>query len=220
MSDIFREVDEALQREKAAKFWKERGPLLVGTALILIIGTGAGTAWRGWHESRNREETGRLIAAMENQDSVAALEKVAADAMSGQRALALMNAGARHATEKNFAKAAADYKQAADDAGAPADLRDLSAILSVQSLQQTGEKHDFAAMIATLKPAATRKDGAFMLQAQLETALLYGDGLQDYKTALQILEGFEKVNAPASMQEKANALKHVYKYQSRPSQSQ
>ena len=33
MSDIFREVDEALSREKAAKFWKIYGPTLIGCAI-------------------------------------------------------------------------------------------------------------------------------------------------------------------------------------------
>lgn len=218
MSDIFREVDEALQREKAAKFWKQYGPLLVGGALLLVIATGAGTAWRTWNESSNRAETGRLIAAMESQDMAPALEKFAASADGGQRAVALMNAAARYATEKNFAKAATSYKQVADDKNAPQDLRDLSAILSAQSLQHTDEKQDYAAIIETLKPAASRKEGAFMLQAKLESALLYGDGLKDYASALKMLEGFDAAGIPASLQEKANALTHVYKYESQTAQ--
>ena len=41
MSDIFREVDEALNKEKAAQFWKNYGPTLLLAAVILVASTAA-----------------------------------------------------------------------------------------------------------------------------------------------------------------------------------
>ncbi len=213
MSDIFREVDEALQREKAAHFWKKYGPILVLAALALIIGTGAMTAFRAWNKSANEKETARLITAMESKDMAPALENVAKDARDGQKAVALMNAAARLATLKDFTKASSLYKQVADDSSADMDLRDLSAVLYVQSAQQTNAKPDYAALAQILKNASERQNGAFILQARLESALLYGDGLKDYTQALKMLDGFDAPSVPASLQEKANALKHIYQYE-------
>ena len=46
MSDIFREVDEALQRDKAEKFWKEYGNTLLMALVLLVIGTAIGDVKR------------------------------------------------------------------------------------------------------------------------------------------------------------------------------
>lgn len=213
MSDIFREVDEALQREKAAQFWKKHGATLVIFALILIGGTGLTTAYRVWNENRNAAETSRLINAVESTDGIPALEKLAGDTRPGPATIARMNAAARLAADKKFADASKLYEQVADDTAAPADLRDLATILYVQSVQQTNAAPDYKALAEKLKKAANSKSGAFALKARLESALLYGDGLKDYASALKMLDGFEAPSVPASLQEKARALKHVYTYE-------
>lgn len=213
MSDIFREVDEAMQREKAAKMWKEYGPTLVLAAAVLIIGTGVGTAYRSWHSSHNKSGTAELIQAADEKDIASAMEKAAADSKGGHRSVAQMNAAAKYAESKNFAKAGELYNQVADDKRAPDALRDLAKILSVRSEMLTaGDKADYKALAAKIEPVANDKNSPFQMQAKLDTALLYGDGLKDYTKALSLLEGLEdaKDDASDSLKEKASALEHVY----------
>ncbi len=214
MSDIFREVDEALSREKAAKFWKIYGPTLIGCAIVLVLSTAITTAYRTWDSSRDEEETSKLVFAAEEKDMAAAMEEAAKDTRDGHKAVALLNAAAKHAEKKEFAKAAELYNSVSTDTSAPGDLRDLSSIFYVRSkLLEDGAKADNKELLDRLTPIAKNDKSAFHLQAKLEAALLYGEGLKDYTSALDLLKGFDGDEVTGSLQEKATALKQVYTYE-------
>lgn len=215
MSDIFREVDEALSKEKAAKFWKDFGPTLLLAAIVLIASTGITTAWRAWNSTQNQKETAKLVLAAEDKNIAAAMEKAAEGTRDNQKAVALLNAAAREAEAGNFAKAADLYGQVADDHAAPDDLQDLAVIMNVRAvLLSAGASPDYKALTQKLLPVAQNKKSAFQLQAKLDTALLYGDGLKDYTRALDLLkDGFTAEGTADSLKEKAAALKHVYEYE-------
>lgn len=213
MSDIFREVDEALQKEKAARFWKEYGPTLIASAVVIVLSTAATTAYRTWDSSRDKAETAKLVAAAEDKDVAAAMEAAAADTRDGHKAVALMNAAGRHAQKKDFAKAAALYDAVSSDKSAPDDLRDLAGIFFARSTLLSDPKADAKALLDRLLPIAKNEKSAFHLQARLEAALLYGEALKDYTAALALLTGFDTGKGTDSLQEKAQALKHVYEYE-------
>ena len=215
MSDIFREVDEALQREKASKFWKQYGPTLVLAAIVLVLATAATTGYRTWDTWRDKQETSKLVNAAEEKDTAAAMEKAAAGTRDGHKVVALLNAAGMHAGKKDFAKAADLYGQAASDGSAPQDLRDLANILySRSALLAAGDRApDYKTQIEKLLPIAKNNNSAFQLQAKLDAALLYGDGLKDYTAALDLLKSFEAKDGQDSLSEKATALKHVYEYE-------
>ncbi len=215
MSDIFREVDEALQREKASKFWKEYGPTLVLAAIVLVLATAVTTGYRSWDTWRNKQETAKLVIAAEDKDMAAAMEKAAADTRDGHKVVALLNAAGTHAGKKEFAKAAELYNQAASDSSAPSDLRDLATVLYSRSalLAADDKTPDYKAQVEKLLPIAKDNGSAFQLQAKLDAALLYGDGLKDYTAALDLLKGFDAEDGQDSLSEKATALKHVYEYE-------
>lgn len=215
MSDIFREVDEALSREKAAKFWKSYGPTLIGCAIVLVLSTAATTAYRTWDSSRNKEETSKLVIAAEGKNIAADMEAAAKDTRDGHKAVALLNAAAKHAEAKEFAKAAELYGAVSEDASAPGDLRDLATVFFVRSkiLQEGEAKLDSKSLLDRLLPITKNDKSAFQLQAKLEAALLYGETLKDYTAALDLLKGFDGENINGSLQEKATALKQVYSYE-------
>lgn len=214
MSDIFREVDEALQQEKLARAWKNYGPALVLAGIVLIAGTAGFSAYHHWDATADRRETGELIAAVESKDAAAALEKAATDTRDGHKAVALMNAAGKEAEARKFDAAAKLYDEVSKDAGAPSGLRDLAAILSTRStLLAAGDAApDYRALADRLAPIARNTKSPFRMQARLEAAALYGDGLKDYAQALSLLDGFED-GAADSLKEKAAALKSVYQYE-------
>jgi len=215
MSDIFREVDEALQREKAAQFWKEYGPTLIGCIFVIILSTAAMTGYRNWDNWRDEQETSKLIAATTDKDIAAAMEKAAAQTRKGHEAVALMTAAGVKASSKDFAAAAKLYDEITQDKSTPDDLRDLATVLYVRSamLANAGKPVDYKAMLDKLVPVAKNDKSVFQLQAKLDAALLYGDGLKDYASALDLLKGFEDANTSDSMKGKADALKHVYEFE-------
>lgn len=214
MSDIFREVDEALQKEKVEKLWKEYGPTVIMAAVLLVAATAAAVGWRSWNTAQNQKETAKLISAMEDKDMTAAMEKVAGETRKGHEAIALLTAAGKHAENKDFTKAAALYKQITDDSRTPGALSDLAAVLYSRAIQLAGSDTDYKELLKIVEPVAKDDKSPFQLQAKVEAALLYGDGLKDYTAALDLLKGFDKESAPDSLKEKALALKHVYEFES------
>ncbi|PZQ45910.1 MAG: hypothetical protein DI551_06190 [Micavibrio aeruginosavorus] len=215
MSDIFREVDEALQREKVAKLWKTYGPTLLLAAIVLVLGTAATTAYKSWKTHENRAETAKLITAAEDKDIAAGFEKAAGETKGEHKSVALLNAASKYADKKNFTKATELYDAVSRDQSAPSDLRDIANIYYARSamLAAPDKTPDFKGLIARIEPVANNSDSAFRLQAKLDTALLYGNGLKDYAKALTLLTGFDEAIVPDSLKEKALALKNVYEYE-------
>lgn len=215
MSDIFREVDEALQKEKADQFWKSYGPTLVLAAIVMIAASGLTSAYIAWNTWENNKETAKLVAASEDKDIAAAMEKAAADTRSGHKAVALIIAANQYAGKKDFAKAATTYGTVADEGSAPDDLRDLAVILQTRAILLIPENKtpEYKALAEGLENIARNDKSAFHFHAALDGALLYGDGLKDYTKALELLKSFDTDGAPDSLKEKAAALKNVYGYE-------
>ena len=215
MTDLFRDVDEALQRERAARLWKEYGPVLVIGAVLLILATGAFSAYRAWSTEQKREATAQLVAAAEDKNPAPKLEQLAADSKGGYRIVALMNGAGKEADAGQFDKAAALYLKAADDDSAPGELRDLANIYYVRAVQlrESEADIDYQSLAARLDPIATNDKSPFMLQAKLDAALIHGDTLKNPAKALTMLDGFDAKNVPDSLKEKAAALTHVFSYE-------
>lgn len=207
MSDIFREVDEALQREKAEKFWNEYGATLILAAVLMVIGTAAGVMWRTWDHSRDQQETARLFTAI-NSDDPAQLETVIADSRAGHEAVALFAAADMLRNQGDLAGAAAHYRAAAENRGVPRDFRDLARILYVRTAGNVGIED----ARAILKPALDNKKSPFLWQARIEAALAEAHA-GHYAAAQQVLAPFTGPDAsalPLSLAERGRALHGLY----------
>ncbi len=55
MSDIFREVEEDVRRERLKGLWDRYGLLVVGLAVLIVLGT---AGWRGWEWYTERQAAG------------------------------------------------------------------------------------------------------------------------------------------------------------------
>ncbi|MBM3609597.1 MAG: tetratricopeptide repeat protein, partial [Alphaproteobacteria bacterium] len=55
MTDIFREIDEEVRRDKASKIWEKYQNWIIGLALLIALGAGG---WRYWqYQNRLAAET-------------------------------------------------------------------------------------------------------------------------------------------------------------------
>lgn len=211
MSDIFREVDEALQQEKAAKFWKEYGPTLMVCAVIIVLSTAALTAFMTWNKHRNAGETARLVEAMENQETAAAmLQDVAKDTRSKHETLALLTAAGMLGKKKEFAQAAALYKQAYEN-GASGGLEGLARILYVRSTLASNTEAKPDDLLDTLKPVLNDDTGPWQWPAKIDAALIAAHLQKNYTAAAAHLQGAEDAaNLPPSLSARAQALHQLY----------
>ena len=89
MSDIFREVDEDLRRDRLEKVWKQYGAAIVGAVLVIVAGTAGFVAWRNHQHAEAEAQTAKFADALRlagNQPGQGANgggdPKAAADALS------------------------------------------------------------------------------------------------------------------------------------------
>jgi hypothetical protein len=222
MSDIFREVDEALEKEKVAKIWAEYGPVIMGAILALVLGTAGWTGFNAWKTAHHEKATNALILALEG-DSAKEVETALTDfvqtAKGDSKIAAQFRLAAIKAQEQDF-KSAADLYAQIKDQTKDSKSKALASLFYVRSMVLDSPDTDVKPLIAILEPIAKDKTNPFSALAALETAVLYGEGLKDYDQALALLNGFEDANISASLKEKANALIHVYRQQSTTSSPQ
>ena len=163
MSDIFQEVDEEVRRDKAAEFWKKyQNLILAGAALIVLAAAG----FRYWQYERERagqaagDQFQQALAALEAgklDEAKAGLDKIAAEAPGGYRALAQMTeAGAKAQSDPPGAIAAFDA--IAGDAAIDPLLRDAARLrAALLRVDIPGEEQKGAAALTSLSAA----DGPF-----------------------------------------------------------
>ena len=133
MSDIFREVDEEVRREKLKQLWERHSNLIVAAALLIVLAVGG---WRGydWWEDQKAAESGAAFEAAvalaefgKQAEAQAAFAKIAQQGSSGYRILARFREAAELA-KTDPAAAVKAYDSLAAESGLGRSLQDLAAI--------------------------------------------------------------------------------------------
>ncbi len=158
MSDIFREVDEEVRRERLAQLWERHSGLIVGLAVLFVVAIGC---WRGyeWWDAKKAAESGSafetaasLAEGGKYAESQAAFAKLAAQGSSGYRMLAQFREAAELArTDKDAGVKA--YDALAADSGLGRTLQDLAAARAGLLLVDTAPLADLAARLEPLTTA-------------------------------------------------------------------
>jgi hypothetical protein len=178
MSDIFREVDEDVRRDKAAEFWKKyQNYIIAGAALIVLAAAG----WR-FYENRGLEAAQAAGAQFEQvleldhagkaAEASTALTKIAAEAPSGYRLLAHLSQAALKA-KTDPSGAIASYDGLAQDASIGPLFQETArlraALLRLDAGQTDQAKTAFEALAAptgAYRHTAREMLGAIALDAQ------------------------------------------------------
>ena len=203
MSDIFREVDEALQQEKIEKLWAEYKTTIIAAIAILIIGTAVGTAYRSWDAGRDAKETAKLLTAMQSDTPETALQEAIKNTRSGHETLGALSKAGLLIEEGKTEEAVIIYKEIAENRSAPKDLRNLSRILYSQNTQE--------ASMDILKPLLADEKSPWIWHARLQAAVAVAHNNNDYAQAIAYLKPFDEVTTiPLSLKQRAQALSHIY----------
>lgn len=133
MSDIFREVDEEVRRDRVAEFWKKHQTLIIAAVGALLL------AVAGWRYYTSQKLAGQQAAGVafeqalalatsgKSKEAVEALDPLARSAPDGHRLVARFLAAGEIARTDAGAGRDAFRTLAADGAIEPA-LRDLAAL--------------------------------------------------------------------------------------------
>lgn len=211
MSDIFREVDEDLRRDRMESAFKRYGGVMLAAALAVVAATGGTVAWRNWQQSQKEQETTALAAALSQavqgpDKGVEALAAFAAKADPGMAALAQLNAAALLAREGKTTEAVAVYDKLSGNAGAAAVYRELAALLSVMHQLESG---DPAQLQARLQPL-TADANPWRFSAREMTAVLAARAGDKDRARTLFQQLADDSQAPAGVRSRAADLATLY----------
>jgi hypothetical protein len=155
LSDIFREVDEEVRRERLQQLWERHGNLIVALALLIVLAVGG---WRGydWWEDRKAAESGAafetavaLAESGKQDEAQAAFSKLAKEGSSGYRILARFREAAELAKTDPGAAVKA-YDSLAAESGVGRSLQDLAVIRAGLILVDTATPAELATRLEPL----------------------------------------------------------------------
>ncbi len=208
MTDIFREVDDDLRREKAKLFWSRYGKVIIGLIVLIVVAT-AGYRLFLYLQARSAAATGdRFVAAMtyvlEGNDVQAQAEfnRLIAEGSGQYPILAAMRIASGKAAAGDVTGASADLTLIADDRSAPALIRDVARLRAAMLLVDTAS---FADIRARLEPMAGPEQ-PFRYSAR-EMLGLSAFRAGDYAEAERYFTGIaDDQNAPSSMGARAGQM--------------
>jgi hypothetical protein len=207
MSDIFREVDEDVRRDKAAEFWKKYQNYFIALAALIVLAT-AGWRYYDYQRQQTAEAAGaqfakalELDSAGKQADAAAAFAKLVADGPAGYRVLARF-ANAALQAKSDAAGAIAAYDALAQDA-AVAPLFQETARLRAALLRLDAGQTDKAKAALEALAAPT---GAYRQTAHELLGVIALDA-QDYQNAGKQLDMVvADPDAPRSVRQTAELL--------------
>ncbi|MEZ5924791.1 MAG: tetratricopeptide repeat protein [Hyphomicrobiaceae bacterium] len=154
-SDIIREVEEDLRRERYQALWNRYGGIIVGAALVIIIGVAGYKGWHYWQQSRADSAGGRFEGALQlvrdgkDSEAEAVLEAIAKDAPAGYQTLARYRLAAEDSKAGRTAEALAQYQALADDAATDPIFRSYA---QLKAAEVRVDEADFTEMQNRLTP--------------------------------------------------------------------
>lgn len=138
MADIFREVDEELQQERAEKVWKKYGGWIITVALAIVLGVAGNVAYNKWKIDRQANYAERYATAVDlvrdgkAEDAASMFKDMAGDVGEGYGLLAKLGVAMAHARAGDKEAAAAAYLAMANDSDVPQAYADLARLRGVQ----------------------------------------------------------------------------------------
>lgn len=206
MTDLLKEVDDALRRERMEKFWIAHGrKVIIGLALLLAA-VGLFSTYEHWQRGVQESHTASLIALLESPDFPLNAREGVKDLAPGQRGLALLQAAARYRQEKKNDQALEIYQAVAAENAIPKTLRQQADLMRAAMLPQD--------VRALLTPIAEDQDSPLRPHALLNLAAYYAQEGGDLKLAQKNVQTvLEMANLPPSLMQRAQALAHVYNVQ-------
>lgn len=218
MSDIIREVDEELRRERLANIWKKHGGLIV-FAVFLVVAATAG--WRGYeyYAERQAEAASERYAAAQKlaadaaktDEAIAAFNAIAADAPAAYRLLARFSAAAELGQKDSKAGAAA-FDAIANDTAVEQLMREIA---SIRGAALVVDSADVAEMQKRLAPALAQ-GSAFRHSANELLALAHlRAGNQAEAQKLFLLLAFDP-ETPPGMRNRAQRLQAALFNEAKP----
>ncbi|MTI43486.1 hypothetical protein JM93_01927 [Roseibium hamelinense] len=133
MSDIFREVDEDIRKEKYSRLWDRFGVWIIAAAVLIIAGTAGYRGWIYWESQKAQEagdtffEASRLADEGNYQDAQALFNQLE-QSIGGYPVLARLRSATSLDQEGRKEEALAAFDAVARDSSVAGALQDVAAL--------------------------------------------------------------------------------------------
>lgn len=213
MSDILREVDEAMRVERMQRLWEQHGKTIIFILAAIILGTAADAGWKGYKAHKAEKQTSALLNAVTGDDPAAGVAKLTTELHGSGLAFAALAAGKAAIEKQDYEAAIGFYQDALKDKSIQADLHDLIVVQLVSLELDHQEKTTGQELLDQLAPVLKSNQSAWYPRGLLLSAVIKAHKDKDYKGALEQLALMSAVpDLPASLQAQMDALKEVYTY--------
>lgn len=208
VADIFREVDEELQQERAAKLWSRYGGWVITVAVTIVLGVAGNVYWTKYEADQRAEQSAVLEAALQplgEDRPEAAAEALAAfipEAQTGYATLARFQEAAALEAAGDADAALVIYRTLIDAEDTPAPY---GALAAVKLVRLSIGSSSAAELRPLLEPALAATSPWRPLARETEAILALADG--DRAGARAILEELvQDQEIPASLRNRATEL--------------
>ena len=205
MSDIFREVEEEVRKDKLLALWKKYGVYVIIAAVALVAGTGLRVVWREYQQNRQAEDAaafaqaGNLLAEGQVKDAAAAYAGLAKDANGGYAVVAAFHAAQAQEKAGDIGAAVATYDKLAGESEAGPALRDVARLSAAMLRSGEAPLEEMQKRLAPLD--ADDNPWRFSARELLAAARLRSG---DEKGARELLNGLaEDAGTPAGVRARA-----------------
>ena len=206
MSDIFREVEEDVRKERLEKLWKQYGDYIIAGAAVLVIGIAGYKVWQHYEQQQQMKASAAYTTAVQLSDGGNAIQaaeafaKIAHDAPGGYATAARLSEADALLASGRTGDALSLYKSIATKE--KAELGDVARLRAAWIMSDTSSKSDLQSWLAPL----TEGDSSWRFMAREILAYCdYRDGaMKQALSEYQLLAA--EPSAPAALHQRAFAM--------------
>ena len=151
MSDIFREVEEDVRRERFEKLWKAYGTYVIAALVLLFAGIGGYQLWQR-HDQQEREKISDTLVAAQRisnpQAAASAFVDLSRTAPKGYSAVARLSEAGAMLMSGQRNEAIDLYKQIASSDSGP--IGSVARLRAAWALAETASRADLAELLKPL----------------------------------------------------------------------
>lgn len=148
---FIREVNDELRSEQMSKAWKRFGRILIGAAVLLVVGVAGHRGYEYWHSNNASASGDRFVTAIDlagdkkNDEALAAFSELEKDGTGSYPVLAKLRTAALQAEKGDKAAAIATFQAISKDNAVPALVRDVAKLRAAFLLVDTAGYEQVAA---------------------------------------------------------------------------
>jgi hypothetical protein len=206
VSDIFREVEEDVRRERLEKLWKQYGDYIIAGLAVIVVGVAGYKLWQHYQAVQIAKASIAYSTAVQlnnsgrSAEAAQAFAKIAKEAPSGYAATAKLAEADALLADGKAADAVALYKTIAEKDHT--ELGNVARIRAAWALADSTSKSNLQTLLA---PLANPKSSWRFMAREILAYCDFRDGAM--KAAQREYDGLAaESEAPVTLRQRANAM--------------